>query len=1169
MSTGNEYLIPLGVDLGPLVSSLRESRALISDVDKTSKAASQNMQQSFAVVAETQKKVTQTAIEYNRATKQNAADTQKLAESFGDLGQSSSKIFQEFSKQGQEGVKKVSQLIDGLEKKLQQLRSASQRTLDPQLVDKYNVSIKKTEAEVGQLYQALDQLQESGHVLDEFAAENDKVTVKSKSLKAQLRELKNELAALEEQGQEGTQRFEDLSIAAGHLEDQIGDTQQRIRGLASDTKYIDATIQAVTAVTAGFGIAQGVVGLFGDENKELAKALQKVTSVMAILQGLQTVQNLMQKQNILAILTTRAARTAETATTVAHAEAVAVDAVATEGATVATKGFTAALIANPIGLILVGLGALIAVLSSLGDGTEEAAEKQQKLNDEYDKFIAAVRVLDEMDALRKSNREGGIDATKRELDILKSSNATKGQIFVKEQQLRDAELHAINTKLAVNKLDLQDAKARGVAEEKINDLIKNRLELQADASNKQAEITAADKERNVELYQDSLKSATALADAKVILEREGSRKRLDAEIASVKTSAREQLANVNLTEGERYKIQVQSQKKIEELWLAYDVTRLNNRKALIEADLALVVKGSKEELDLRISQSDTQRDIEVKSAKGNFALVEKAEKESQQRRIEFTKEYNRKVAEDTINSRILSLQTDIANMTAAGLDQTSEEFMKAKRGIINEQANLDILAAENTITNEELKQKKILEITAKANADVVELEKQKFIKIQDEDHTYWKGYLDLQASRAQRLIADETQSTAERQKAIDDFAFFSQQSLKSQEAYEKDRYEKGIITLTEYNTKINDLTKSQEDLDQSIKDLNASQPTSFLDKATHDVDAYINKLLEATGLSKSEVKKIKEAFKDLFKEVSNLYKQSIDEQIAAKEKQISELSNQVEKIQSELDKELDAQKNGYANNVAAKQAEIAAIKAERAKAVEDERKLQKQRALIASAEIAISTTKQTVELGEAAAKIFKAHAGIPFVGVILALAAVATMMTGFLSIKNQIKSAQDSVPSFDRGGGLELNGPDHSQGGLDVVEKKSGKVKANVRGGEYMYVFKHTDAKKYQPVFDAINDNYASLQVGSLLKEIGGVHLMEDVPQVIMPVVQQHSEDEADYRQALLDNTNNSKELQNIYKELKDFKESWKEEPRVIDYGDYMEITIGNYTKRIIKKKPE
>lgn len=1168
-NTGNEYLIPLGADLGPLVSALRESRSLITDVEKTAKQTAQSMQQSFTTVSDTQKKVTQSVLDYNKAAKTQAQDTQKIAESFSDFGQSTSRIFQEFSKQGAEGVKRMSQLITELERKQQQLRTASQRSLDHQMLQKYQAGLQKTDAELRELYAAFDQLQDAGHVFDEFNEEATQTEQKSKSLKAQLRAMKEELALLEDQGQENTQRFEDLSLSAAKLEDQIGDTQARIKGLASDTKYIDATIQAVTAVTAGFAIAQGAAGLFGDENEELAKALQKVTSVMAILQGLQTVQNLMQKQNILSIITARAARTADTAATVAHSGVVAADAVATNVATTATRGFTAALAANPIGAILVGLGALIAAISAFSDDAEDAAEKQQKLNDEFDKFIQAVRILDEMDAIRKSNREGGIDATKRELEVLKASNATRGEIFLKEQDLRKSELSSITTKLAINKLDIEDAKTRGVSEDKINELLKERLELQTSAADKQSELAAAEKERNVQTYQDGLRSSTALADAKVIIEREGTRKRLDAEIASVNASAREQLANVNLTQGERYKIQVQSQKKIEELELQYDLSRLNNRKAIIESELAVIQKGSKEEHNLKLRLIDVERDIAVSSAKGSFAQIEKAEKESLERRAEETKEFNRKVAEDAVSLRISSLQTEIANVTAAGFNESSEQMITLKKALINEQANMEIIAAQNSILNEDLKQQKIREIIAKANNDVVQLEKQKFITLQDQDHAYWKGYLDLQASRAQRLISDDKLNTAERQKAIDDYTFFAQQSLESQKAYEKDRYEKGIITLTEYNTKVNELTKSQEELEQSVKDLNATQPTSFLEKATKDVDAYINKMLAAAGLTKGEAEKIKEAFKELFSAVADLYQQSIDSQIAAKEKQISELSSQIDRIQTELEKELDAQKQGYANNVSAKQAELAVLKAERAKAVEDEKKLQKQRALIASAEIAISTTKQTVELGEAAAKIFKAHAGIPFVGVILALAAVGTMIAGFLDIKNQIKSAQDAVPSFDDGGGLELFGPDHSQGGLDVVEKKSGKVKANVRGGEYMYVFKHTDAKKFAPVFDAINDNYTSLQVGSLLKEIGGVHLMEDAPSIIMPVVQQHSDQEEEYKQALLYNTNNAGQLKAILKELKEFKESWQQEPRVIDYGEYLEITIGNFTKRINKKKPE
>lgn len=60
----------------------------------------------------------------------------------------------------------------------------------------------------------------------------------------QLRGLKQELAALETAGQEGTAAFNKLLISAARLEDQIGDTRDRVRILASDTFKFDAAVGA-------------------------------------------------------------------------------------------------------------------------------------------------------------------------------------------------------------------------------------------------------------------------------------------------------------------------------------------------------------------------------------------------------------------------------------------------------------------------------------------------------------------------------------------------------------------------------------------------------------------------------------------------------------------------------------------------------------------------------------------------------------------------------------------------------------------------------------------------------------------------------------------------------------------------------------------------------------
>lgn len=1214
---GNEYLIPIGADLGGFISSLRETRQVINDVDKTAKQTSQTIQQSFTNINEVQKKVTQSALEYNKTAKQQAQEVQKVGTVINDFAGDSVKLFSDFAKQGVDGTRKIISIISELEKKQLALKQASKNALNPQLALEYEKGLEKVNTELKVMYGELDKMQNAGNVLDEFATETENADKKSKSLKTQLRELKQELALMEDQGLDNTKRFEELSITAGQLEDQIGDTAARIRALASDTKYIDATIQAVTALTAGFGVAQGLVGLFGQENEELAKALQKVNSVMVILQGLQAIQNILQKQNILAILTTRTAKTAETVATVTHTGAVVADTVATEGATVATTAFSAALAANPIGIVLVALGALVAAISYFSDNAGDAEEQQKNLNDalaeanaimvdlasaysqvykdltadaekavalaqaqgKSEKEIAALRIEAAAAKRDEANNflatlgfteetvkynEDLITYRQEQLRVLVQTRNEEGKLSEEQQKKID------NLKSEISAIQAITGPARD-ALNKINDANRESQQIQAEAARKG--------------YLDSLKSATAAAEARVIIEREGTKKRLDAEIIAIRTAQREQLANANLTEGEKLKINANAQKQIKDAELAYNIQRLNNRKSILEGELAVVKKGSSDELNLKLTMIEVEKDIAIKSAKENYALIEKANKESLQKRLDAIKEFNQKAAEDGINKNISELNTQIAEMNANGVSDMSDKYIAAKKQLIIEQQNLDIIGIQNSVMNEELKQQKIKEIVAKSNNEIVQLDKAKQDKIREQDVAYWKGYLDLQASRAQRIMNDENYSLAKRKEALKNYTFYAKASLEAQIAFEKDkvkndleiieknknnlsqlsetekaRYEQAVINVSQYNTKINELTKAQEDLNDAVT--NAGE--SIKNQIPNNLSDKMKDWLKGLGLDNADAQRVV----DSIGQIVSSYTAGLDQMIAAKQKQVDELTAQIEQEQALLDRELEAQENGYANNVAAEQTKIEALKAERQKEIDDMQALQKQKAAIKKAEIIADSVIQGQNLITSASNIFKAFSGIPFIGVPLAIAAIAAMFGAFAAAKVQAFKMADEAPQFDKGGGLELNGPDHSQGGMDVIEKKSGKVKANVRGGEYMYVFKHTGAKMFEPLFDAINENNTTRQVASLLQEVGGIHLIEDAPKVIMPVIHQQSQQDDDYKQALINRADVIEELKSIKEELKQFKDAWEQEPRVVDYGDYIEITIGNnYTKRIKKKK--
>ena len=78
----------------------------------------------------------------------------------------------------------------------------------------------------------------------------DSTAAGTTSAKTRLRELQKTLADMALAGQDGTKAFRDMEREAGKLKDQIGDTQQRIKNLASETRTIDTFVGAIQGITA-------------------------------------------------------------------------------------------------------------------------------------------------------------------------------------------------------------------------------------------------------------------------------------------------------------------------------------------------------------------------------------------------------------------------------------------------------------------------------------------------------------------------------------------------------------------------------------------------------------------------------------------------------------------------------------------------------------------------------------------------------------------------------------------------------------------------------------------------------------------------------------------------------------------------------------------------------
>lgn len=226
--------------------------------------------------------------------------------------------------------------------------------LDPQDVKELADGFDKFAKEVGLSQEQLDLLQSnlsevvtniqavSSDEFRELATQSEQVTEKFISAKSELRQLTNLINSGALTGQE----LEQARNRAAELTDTIGDTREQLNNLASDTRGLDTLIEGTRLVAAGFSIAEGATALFGEENKDVQEALVKLNSVMALSNGLQEAHALLLQNSNLRL---RAA---------AISQGIYSTVVGTS--TGALKIFRIALAATGIGLLVIGLGALIA-----------------------------------------------------------------------------------------------------------------------------------------------------------------------------------------------------------------------------------------------------------------------------------------------------------------------------------------------------------------------------------------------------------------------------------------------------------------------------------------------------------------------------------------------------------------------------------------------------------------------------------------------------------------------------------------------------------------------------------------------------------------------------------------------------------------------------------------
>lgn len=213
-------------------------------------------------------------------------------------------------------------------------------------------------------------------------------------LRTELMNVKEELARMEQAGDNSSKAFINLSIRAGQLQDQMGDTRQRIQILSSDTRGLDTAMGLGRGLAGGFSAATSAAALLGGESEELTKAFLKVQAATAILSGVQEVANMLNKDSVVMVNLQTAAESSNTLSKIKNYTATKIQAantvletaanngskVAKVGATVTQWALNAAVYAFPAVAIIAALAALVGAIYLFANANNDAEKAQADMN---------------------------------------------------------------------------------------------------------------------------------------------------------------------------------------------------------------------------------------------------------------------------------------------------------------------------------------------------------------------------------------------------------------------------------------------------------------------------------------------------------------------------------------------------------------------------------------------------------------------------------------------------------------------------------------------------------------------------------------------------------------------------------------------------------------------
>ena len=311
-----------------------------------------------------------------------------------------------------------------------------------------------------------------------------------KSLRTQLKEAQAQVGLMADKFGATSKEAVNAAKKAAELKDRIGDAKALTDAFNPDAKF-KAVASSLAGVAGGFSALQGAMALFGNENKDVEKALLKVNAAMALSQGLQAVgESVDSFRQLGAVIKSttifQELNNAATKTAVVVQKAFGVATVETSQGFKVLKG---AIVATGIGALVVLLGLVINNFDAIADWIKKSplgalAKGVGALVEQFTDFIGVTSEAERnLNKLSAANKKANEDIANR-IKILKAQGGSEDEIYKLSQKRVENELNTLRESL----------KTKGKFTEEENkqfkDLKVEQLVLTAEYNKKTADATA-------------------------------------------------------------------------------------------------------------------------------------------------------------------------------------------------------------------------------------------------------------------------------------------------------------------------------------------------------------------------------------------------------------------------------------------------------------------------------------------------------------------------------------------------------------------------------------------------------------------------------------------------------------------------------------------------------